>query len=138
MKILHKNTYKIVVILPLLVYLCLTLLIPAVVFASPSDDNYGLDTTVDTGGVTEFAGKESDLSKMAGQFINYVLGIVGTIFFLVILIGGYRWMTAGGSEEKVGAAKKIIVQGIFGMLAIFLAYALAFAIIQALTTAIKP
>jgi len=141
---LNKNLSKIALFVPILITLLL-ISAPLIVFAggSPADTNYGLTNTVEGAGITEFApsGKalskdQSSLNVIAGKFINYVLGIVGTIFLIVILVGGYKWMTASGSEEKIAEGKKMIIQGINGMIAIFLAYALAYVIIEALSKAI--
>lgn len=79
--------------------------------------------------------EDIDLAGKIGRVINYLFGITGVIFLTVTLIGGYLWMTAGGSEEKVAKAKKLIMNGINGMIVIFLAYALVYVIMAALETA---
>jgi len=43
----------------------------------------------------------------------------------LILYGGFKWMTAGGNEEQVGEAKKIIISGVIGLIIILSAYAIA-------------
>jgi hypothetical protein len=40
-------------------------------------------------------------------------------------MGGFIWMTAGGNEEKVGKAKKMLVAGIIGLIIVVAAYAIA-------------
>ena len=69
--------------------------------------------------------------------IFYILigSIAIAVFLTVILIGGYMWLTAGGNEEKVKKAKEFIINGINGMIVIFLAYALAYIMIAALKLA---
>ena len=42
-------------------------------------------------------------------------------------------MTAAGNDEKVGKAKKIIVQGLIGLIIVLLAFAIATFVIQRLT-----
>jgi hypothetical protein len=79
--------------------------------------------------------QNTDLTSMLGQIINYLFGLVGTLFILIVLVGGFKWMMAGGSEEKVGAAKGWIVNGVNGMIVIFLAYALVNTILLALKAA---
>ena len=44
---------------------------------------------------------------------------------VIILIGGFEWMTAGGSEDKIATAKKRMGAGVVGLVIIFLAYAIA-------------
>jgi hypothetical protein len=77
----------------------------------------------------------TDLPGMAGRAINYMFGIIGVIFLTIVLIGGYLWMSAGGNEEKITKAKKFVVNGINGMIVIFLAYALVYTILAALKAA---
>jgi uncharacterized membrane protein len=56
--------------------------------------------------------------------INYVLGFVGLFFFIMILISGFQWMSAGGNEDKVAEAKKRMVSSIIGFVVIIVAYSL--------------
>ena len=109
-------------------YLILLSFITLPTLALAADDKFGLETTADTASLS----KTTDLPVMAGQVINYLFGVVGVIFLTVILIGGYFWMTAGGSEEKVGKAKQLIINGVNGMIVIFLAYGLVYIVLFSL------
>lgn len=91
---------------------------------------YGLEETAKQAGLN--TSPERDLPTIIGQGVNYLFGVIGVIFLTVILIGGYLWMTAGGNEEKVSKAKGFIMNGINGMIVIFLAYALVYVILIAL------
>ncbi|RJR30816.1 hypothetical protein C4569_04050 [Candidatus Parcubacteria bacterium] len=122
------------------ILLSLTLIVSGLIMnlnsvnAQPSQDLYGLKQTTDA--VPDFqTNKETDLSIIAGRVINYIFGFVGIIFLIMILIGGYKWMSSGGNEERVADGKKMIVQGINGMIAIFLAYALTYAVLSGLKAA---
>jgi hypothetical protein len=53
------------------------------------------------------------------------MGLLGIVAVVIILLGGFKWMTAGGNEEKVAEAKKLIVSGIIGLVIIMSAYAIA-------------
>ena len=66
----------------------------------------------------------SDLKAAVIRIINWVLGLLGIIAVIMILIGGFQWMTAGGNEEKVEKAKKIISAAIVGLIIILLAWAI--------------
>lgn len=63
------------------------------------------------------------LSATITKILNAVLGLVGVIALAVILYGGFRWMTAGGNEETVGEAKKIITAGVIGLIIVVMAWA---------------
>ena len=77
----------------------------------------------------------TDPREMAGQVVNILLGFLGIIAVVIILLGGFKWMTAGGNEEGIGEAKKIITAGIIGLVIIFISYALAWFVIQQLISA---
>ncbi|OGF21050.1 hypothetical protein A2Y83_01815 [Candidatus Falkowbacteria bacterium RBG_13_39_14] len=73
---------------------------------------------------------------MVASIIKVVLGFLGIVAVVIILIGGFKWMTAGGNEDQVGEAKKWIYSGVIGLLIILSAYALASWVLTQLTTKI--
>tara|TARA_Y100000310_G_scaffold256224_1_gene263987 strand:+ start:572 stop:964 length:393 start_codon:yes stop_codon:yes gene_type:complete len=66
-----------------------------------------------------------DLRTTALDIVNILLGFLGVIAIIVILYGGFMWMTAGGNEDKVGEAKKMITAGIVGIIIVLAAFAIA-------------
>lgn len=59
------------------------------------------------------------LATLAGNIVAAFLSLIGVIFIVYTLYGGYLWMTAGGNDERVTKAKAIIRNGIVGMIIIF-------------------
>ena len=57
--------------------------------------------------------------------INIVLGVLALIAVIMILIGGFKWMTAGGNEEKVEGAKKLLIAAIIGLVIILAAWGIS-------------
>jgi len=51
-----------------------------------------------------------------------VVSLVGAIFLLVMIYGGFTWMTAQGDEKKTTKAKEMIVAAIIGLVFILSAY----------------
>lgn len=47
------------------------------------------------------------------------MSLLGIIAVMIILYGGFKWMTSGGSDDAVGDSKKIITAGIIGLIIIF-------------------
>lgn len=76
-----------------------------------------------------------DLRDTIGSIINVALGFLGIVAVVIILIGGFTWMTAGGNDEKVGEAKKWIFSGIIGLAIILSAYAIAKYVLENLVSA---
>ena len=67
----------------------------------------------------------ADLRTTAVKIINIALSLLGIIAVVVILIGGFQWMTAGGDDGKVETARKWIFSGIIGLAIILSAWAIA-------------
>ena len=64
-------------------------------------------------------------------FIIYtVYGLIGVIFFVLIIYGGILWMTAGGNDTQVKKAQNIIQRAAIGLLIVVLAYAITYFIFQ--------
>lgn len=66
-----------------------------------------------------------DVRETIASIINVLLGLLGIIAVGIILIGGFKWMTAMGNTENVDKAKKLIFQGIIGLVIILSSYAIA-------------
>lgn len=81
------------------------------------------------GGLNETAGRagyeESDVVKIGGNVLNVILSFVGVLFLLVMMAGGFLWMTAGGKATQTDAAKKLLLTGIIGLIVVVSAYAIS-------------
>ncbi|USN53417.1 MAG: hypothetical protein H6760_04660 [Candidatus Nomurabacteria bacterium] len=66
----------------------------------------------------------ADLKDTVINIIQWVLGILALVAVVMIIIGGFQWMTAGGNDEKVEKAKKIISAAVIGLIIILLAWAI--------------
>ena len=77
----------------------------------------------------------ADPREMAANVVNIMLGFLGIIAVVIILLGGFKWMTAAGNEDKVGEAKKMIAAGVIGLLIILMAFGVAQFVLDALYNA---
>lgn len=66
----------------------------------------------------------TDIPALAGTIINTVLGVVGSLALLMIIYGGFTWMTAAGNQEAVKKGRDILIWAFIGIVIIFSAYAL--------------
>jgi len=77
----------------------------------------------------------TDVRITIARIIRVAMGLLGIVAVVIILIGGFTWMTAGGNDEKVGEAKKWIFAGIIGLAIILSAFAISTFVISSLITA---
>ncbi len=76
-----------------------------------------------------------DVRITVARIINVAMGLLGIVAVVIILLGGFKWMTAGGSDDGVTAAKKLIVSGVIGLVIIITAYAIAQFVLESLIEA---
>ena len=76
------------------------------------------------------AGVADSPNQLIGQIINGVLGIVGSLALVMFIYGGFVWMLAAGSSEKVQKGKDILIWATLGLVVIFSAYAVVKFVIE--------
>ncbi len=74
----------------------------------------------------------TDIRVIIARIIRIALGLVGIILLVMIIYAGFLWMTAGGNEEQIGRAKKILVNGVIGLLIILSAYSIVYFVMRVL------
>ena len=79
------------------------------------------------------ASSEDQIFITIGQLVNIALGLLGIIFFVLLVYAGFLWMTAGGEEDQVSEAKKLMINGVVGLILILTAYAITGFVVGALT-----
>lgn len=114
-------------------------MVPAFVFAQTTGqpvDVWG-DQITDTGGKGLEAFQNIGLGNkdpraIASSVVQVMLGFLGVIAVVLILFGGFKWMTAMGNEDKVDEAKKLISYGVVGLLIVLAAFAVSVFVLNAL------
>jgi len=112
-----------------------SLLIPMVTSAQG-----GLANSIDRAvNVSYTAGYEGDEPinpyTLAELIIQLVLGFLGLLFFIIIIVAGYQWLTSGGNEDKISHARDRIKNALIGLVVILFAYILTVFIINQLVNA---
>lgn len=92
-----------------------------------------INTGIDFGTATGLSTR--DVREVIARIINVAMGLLGIVAVVIMLSGGFIWMTAGGSEEKVGTAKKLIFSGIIGLALILTSFAIARFVVNSLVQA---
>ena len=119
-----KKISSLVVVLAL----AMALTLPAIV--SAQDDPFGVNMVG-----TELTLGSKDIRTTVGSIINAGLGFLGVVAVVIILIGGFKYMTSGGSDENTSKARKYIIAGIIGLAIILSAYAVTSFVMSRLLTA---
>ena len=78
-----------------------------------------------------------DIRQTAARIINVSLSFLGIIAVCIVLLGGFKYMIAGGNDDKTAEARKLIVSGIIGLAIILSAWAITSFVISNLVTATK-
>ncbi|MFH0891782.1 MAG: hypothetical protein V1867_03310 [Candidatus Falkowbacteria bacterium] len=96
-----------------------------VVFSFLSSFNvYALPTCADGDVCLESPIDAENPQELIGIAIRGLLGIVGSLALIMFIYGGFTWMLAAGSAEKVQKGKNILIWATIGLVVIFSAYAL--------------
>ena len=57
----------------------------------------------------------SDLQTTIGNILNVLSLIIGALAVIMVIVGGARYVTSGGKQESVSAAKNTIVYAAIGL-----------------------
>jgi|AntRauTorckE6833_2_1112554.scaffolds.fasta_scaffold00174_7 hypothetical protein len=100
-------------------------------FVSPVS---ALDTGVNAVNNSIELGQE-DPRTMAARIINIAMLFLGIIAVGIIIFAGFKWMMAGGEEEKINSAKKTLRNGVIGLVIVLASWGIAtFILSQLLNT----
>ena len=115
---MKNKLFKKIAVIAVFVFLFSTMACVPSLIAAP---NIGINYAANTGLV---AANETDPRQMAVDIVKYLMTFLGIIAVVIILLGGFKWMTAAGNEDKVAEAKKLIIAGIIGLIIVLCAYAI--------------
>ncbi|MBD3311358.1 MAG: hypothetical protein GF349_02575 [Candidatus Magasanikbacteria bacterium] len=81
-------------------------------------------------------GEARDPRRIVATIIKVFLGLLGTIFMVLVFMGGYWLLIARGDEEKIKKAQNTIKRAVIGLIIIMLSYAIVDYIAKGLQTAV--
>ena len=68
--------------------------------------------------------------------INTAMMFLGLIAVVIILVGGFKWMTAMGNDESIKKAKSLMTAGVIGLVIILAAWGIARYVVSTLANSI--
>lgn len=141
---IQKLKFKLLALLPALM-LGLPALVPATAGAVAPD----IKNSVCTGGNTlqvppggaagtgcgAITTNEGSFNNLLAQIINVFSVVVGVVAVIMIIIGGFKYITSGGDATKVSGAKNTILYGLIGLVVVALAQVIVRFVLKQVTTA---
>lgn len=80
-------------------------------------------------------GGETSLRGLVLRMVNYALTFLGLLAVIMVIYGGFTYVSSAGNEEATGNAKKIIMYALIGIVIILLSFVIVNAILGAGTGA---
>lgn len=68
--------------------------------------------------------KTGDIIVVIRAIIRFILLVAFVIAFVMLLVGGIRWILAGGDEKSVEKARNTITAALIGLVIVLVAFAL--------------
>jgi len=82
--------------------------------------------------------QSTSVESLIGTVITAFLGLLGVIFLVLMVYGGYIWLIARGDESKVEKAKDTIINSLIGLIIVLAAYAITYFVLDKLiSTTVK-
>lgn len=95
-------------------------------------DAFSSDYLNTTGQGAGYDTAKTDPTSMVSDVIKVGLSLLGVLFLILMIYGGYLWMTASGNEQQVEKAKDLIKAAIIGLVIVVSAYAISYFVMSRL------
>ncbi len=71
-----------------------------------------------------------NIPTIVGRTIKYIIGIIGSLTFVVFVYGGALWLTSAGNSDRVQKGLQAMLWAAIGIIVIFSSYAILTLILQ--------
>ena len=65
---------------------------------------------------------DMDPRMLAGSILRIALGLLGSLFLVMVTVGGYIWIFSGGNKEKFKKGKDLLVWSVAGIAVVLASY----------------
>lgn len=98
-----------------------TVALGVALFAAPVfAQDFGLGATAGAAGLKSNA----SVPTLIGNIIGTALSMIAVIFFILMVYGGFLWMTAHGNNDQVKKAQDTIIAAVIGIIIVLGSYAI--------------
>ena len=113
-----------------LAYILALILVPAS-FALAQNDSFGFNSVANVATNAGYSpSNDLTLDQRISSIVATFLSLLGVIFMILMIYGGYNWMTAAGDEQKVEKAKDTIRAAVIGLIIVIAAYGISVFVIS--------
>lgn len=78
-----------------------------------------------------------DVLVFINRVKNIALGLVGLVILVMVIYGGFLYMTSGGNEDRMAKAKQTLMYAFIGLALVVLSYGIVFFVVTALGGSIQ-
>ena len=69
---------------------------------------------------------DMSIGQLVSSIIKIALGFLSIIFLVLIVMAGFKWMTAGGNEEQIKKSTATIKAAVIGLVIVLAAYTITY------------
>lgn len=108
-------------------------------FAQPVQADESLFNTQE--GMSEigniYGNNKTDVRILVTKFIQVILGLLASIFLILIIYAGFRYMTAAGNQDQTKKAISQIGNAVIGLIIVLAAWAITIFVIRTISRAVN-
>lgn len=135
MKTLKRYVYTFATALTLALSVAFPVMLQHVSAQTPADEVCaGIATASGTG----CNGDNTTLNNVVANGVNILSVVIGIVAVIMIMVAGFKYITAGGDAGQIGSAKNTLVYAIVGLVIVVLAQSIVHFVLHAATTPPKP
>lgn len=78
-------------------------------------------------------GNKTEATQVIGRIIQGALGVLGSLALLMLIWGGFQWLTSAGNTEKIEKGTSTMLWAIIGVIVVMSSFILVQTVIRVLT-----
>ncbi len=79
-------------------------------------------------------GKKITTTEIIGTIIKGALTVIGSLTLLMLVWGGFQWLTSAGNTEKVSQGTNTMIWAVIGVVIVFASYLMVETLLRVLST----
>lgn len=127
-----KDTFRFILNLMLILTCLQIFLFPMSLTAQASPFSLDEQEGFESGEMSDTYGGsgETDIRTIIIDIVVLAISFLAIIFLIMIIWGGFQWMTAQGNQERVEQAKNTIKNGVIGVIVVLAAGSITYFIFE--------